>query len=535
MGDLLDRYQFGAHYDETFCDSGVARGTYDGLVTHLQTLSRVDLDERGTRRDQAFRDEGITFALSGQEERPFPLDLVPRILAADEWATIERGLVQRVRALEAFLADVYGEQHILRDGIVPYSMVLTSPHFHRGAFGFTPAGKVRVHVAGIDLVRDELGRFRVLEDNLRCPSGISYVVENRRAMTQIFPALFQSHRVRPVADYPGRLVDALRTTSPSSARDVPTVVVLTPGVHNSAYFEHSFLARQMGVPLVEGRDLVVRDRIVYMRTTAGEHRVDCIYRRIDDEFLDPLYFRPDSLVGCPGLLDSARAGNVTIANMVGNGVADDKAIYCYVPQMIDYYLGERPSLENVETYLLDDRETREEILRNLDQYVSKPVDGSGGYGIVIGPRASDEVLHDLRGRIVSNPRGWIAQRPVALSTSPTYIDGSLEPRHVDLRPFAVNDGEEIWVVPGGLTRVALPRGSLIVNSSQGGGSKDTWVLSEQREVDPHHCETHDDAFDTTPVDAMARRAQDAGPRASPPEQQQQQQQQSQAQSSADRC
>jgi uncharacterized circularly permuted ATP-grasp superfamily protein len=404
---------------------------------------------------------------------------------------------------------------------------VTSPHFHRAAAGFQPPGGVRVHVAGIDLVRDRDGRFLVLEDNLRCPSGISYVVENRRAMTQIFPDLFRSHRVRPVADYPSRLLDALRATAPAGAGLEPNVVVLTPGIHNSAYFEHSFLARQMGVPLVEGRDLMCRDRVVYMRTTEGEQRVDTIYRRVDDAFLDPLHFRPDSLVGCPGVLDAARAGNVTIANMVGNGVADDKAIYSFVPAMISYYLGEQPILANVETFLLEDVETRSWVLDRLDQLVTKPVDGAGGYGIVIGPASNETTLDSLRANIEADPRGFIAQRPVGLSTMPTFVDGTLEPRHIDLRPFAVNDGHDVWVVPGGLTRVALGKGSLIVNSSQGGGSKDTWVLARPRDrVQPATAKVApvlDVPF--TAGDVLARDAILAGPTNAPPEQQQQQQQQ----------
>ncbi|HSS11762.1 MAG TPA: circularly permuted type 2 ATP-grasp protein, partial [Acidimicrobiales bacterium] len=418
----------------------------------------------------------ITFSLSG-EERPFPLDLVPRVLPAHEWALIEAGVRQRVRALEAFLADVYGPAEVVNDGVIPRRLVSSATHFQREAAGIEPANGVRIHVAGIDLVRDQHGDFRVLEDNLRTPSGISYVVENRRAMTHVFPELFASHRVRPVATYPARLLGALRAAAPESGVD-PTVVVLTPGIHNSAYFEHSFLARQMGVELVEGRDLVCLDGVVYMRTTTGERRVDVIYRRIDDDYLDPLHFRPDSILGCPGILNAARAGNVTIANAVGNGVADDKAVYPFVPTLIGYYLNERPLLDNVPTYRLDQPEVLADVLTRLDELVLKPVDGSGGYGLVIGPFASDEELARLRPRVLSHPRGWIAQEVVQLSTSPTHCGDGMAPRHVDLRPFAVNDGHDVWVVPGGLTRVALPADSLVVNSSQGGGSKDTWVLTD---------------------------------------------------------
>ena len=453
---------------------------------------------------------------------------MPRVLAADEWSVIEKGVRQRVLALEAFLADVYGGRAILHDRVIPHRMIMTSPHFHRAVAGINPHGGVRVHVAGIDLVRDHNGRFCVLEDNLRCPSGISYVIENRRAMTRVFPELFQSHSVRPAAEYPMRLLHALRATAPRRTGRDPIVVVLTPGVYNSAYFEHSFLARQMGVELVEGRDLVCRDRIVYMRTTEGERRVDVVYRRVDDEYLDPVHFRPDSLVGCPGILDAARAGNVTIANMAGNGVADDKAIYCFVPAMIEYYLGEKPVLDNVKTYRLEDRDVLADCLSRLDQLVWKPVDGSGGYGILIGPTARDSELEALRAHVLADPRGWIAQEPVALSTAPTFVDGVLAARHVDLRPFAVNDGEKVWVVPGGLTRVALPEGSLIVNSSQGGGSKDTWVIAEI-DSSPINRERVD-VIDLPEIEAddckpLVRGRQSPGPLVAPMDQQQQQQQQ----------
>jgi uncharacterized circularly permuted ATP-grasp superfamily protein len=338
-----------------------------------------------------------------------------------------------------------------------------------------------VHVSGVDLIRDEQGAFRVLEDNLRTPSGVSYVVENRRAMARTFPELLATHRVRPVSDYPARLLAALQAAAPARAAQDPRVVVLTPGVYNSAYFEHTLLARLMGVELVEGRDLTCRDDTVWMRTTGGERRVDVVYRRIDDDFLDPLHFRPDSLVGCPGLLNAARAGGVTIANAVGNGVADDKLLYTYVPELIRYYLGEEPVLPNVDTYRLEDRDQLVWVLDHLDELVLKPVDGSGGKGLVIGPQATDAVLATLRAAVAADPRGWIAQRVVRLSTSPTHVGDRLAPRHVDLRPFAVNDGNEVWVAPGGLTRVALPEGSLVVNSSQGGGSKDTWVLAAEGE------------------------------------------------------
>jgi len=519
MGDLLDGYVAADAFDEMF-DGTVPRDHYRQLHAALETLSRTDFDQRCDARDQAFRDQGITFSLLG-EERPFPLDLVPRIIPADEWSMIASGVRQRVRALELFLDDVYGPGEILAEGVIPRRPVTSSTHFHRQVAGFKPSGGVRVHVAGIDLVRDGKGRYCVLEDNLRTPSGISYVVENRRAMTHVFPELFASTRVRRVSDYPAHLLESLRASAPAGV-DNPVVVVLTPGVHNSAYFEHSFLARQMGVELVEGRDLMCRGDSISMRTTHGETPVHVVYRRIDDEYLDPMHFRGDSVLGSPGILNVARAGNVAIANAIGNGVADDKAIYPFVPAMIDYYLGEHPILDNVETYRLGIAEQCEFALARLDQLVFKPVDGSGGYGLVIGPQADAETLDDLRTKIEANPRGWIAQVPIALSTSPTYTGDGMGPRHIDLRPFAVNDGERVWVVPGGLTRVALPEGSLIVNSSQGGGSKDTWVLAGPAE---HREPKAKASLEPGPVPPL--RAPDAGPSGESRGQQQQQQQQQQ--------
>jgi uncharacterized circularly permuted ATP-grasp superfamily protein len=477
VGDLFDDYEVVDAWDEMFKPGGAARPAYRALHDVLGTLSPDDFAARCATRDRSFRDQGITFSLSG-EERPFPLDLVPRIIPADEWAVIESGAVQRVRALEAFLADVYGPMLAVADGVIPRRLVVTSSHFHRAAAGIEPPNGVRIHVAGIDVVRDPAGRYRVLEDNLRSPSGISYVVENRRAMTHVFPEMFVSHRVRPVADYPARLLEALRAAARPGVDD-PTVVVLTPGVHNSAYFEHSFLAREMGVALVEGRDLTCRDGNIVMRSTDGETKVDVVYRRIDDEFLDPLHFRPDSLLGCPGMLNAARAGAITIANGVGNGVADDKAVYPYVPALIRYYLDEEPILDNVHTYNLEDPDELAFVLDRIDTLVLKPVDGSGGYGLVIGPKATDAELAAVAQRLAGDPRSWIAQDVVQISTSPTLIDDRCAPRHVDLRPFVINDGVAPWVVPGGLTRVALPEGSLVVNSSQGGGSKDTWVIAAE--------------------------------------------------------
>ncbi|GAB90567.1 circularly permuted type 2 ATP-grasp protein [Gordonia rhizosphera] len=465
-------------FDEMFDDDGEIRAPYRGIYKAMSRYDAADLDVRVDALGRAFIDQGITFSLSGKE-RPFPLDVVPRVISASEWNKLEAGITQRVQALELFLDDIYGEQEILRDGVLPKRLVHSCEHFHRQAANIRPPNGVRIHVAGIDLIRDEKGDFRVLEDNLRSPSGVSYVMENRRTMARVFPDLFSSHRVRAVGDYPSHLLRALRASAAFNEAD-PNIVVLTPGVANSAYFEHSLLARLMGVELVEGRDLFCRDNIVYMRTTEGEQRVDVIYRRIDDDFLDPMQFRPDSMLGVAGLLNAARAGNVVISSAVGNGVGDDKLIYTYVPEIIEYYLGEKPSLMNVDTLRCWLPEECEEVLDRIDELVVKPVEGSGGYGIVFGPDATKAELDTLARKVRNDPRGWIAQPVVQLSTVPTKIDGEVRPRHVDLRPFAVNDGESVWVLPGGLTRVALPEGSLVVNSSQGGGSKDTWVLASSR-------------------------------------------------------
>ncbi|WP_371814999.1 circularly permuted type 2 ATP-grasp protein [Mycobacterium sp. DL440] len=464
-------------FDEMFDSAGNVRGPYRSIFAELAPSDASELRSRSDALGRAFIDQGITFSLSGQE-RPFPLDLVPRVISAVEWSRLERGIIQRVKALEMYLDDVYGEQEILRDGVIPRRLVTSCEHFHREAAGIVPPNGVRIHVAGIDLIRDALGVFRVLEDNLRSPSGVSYVMENRRTMARVFPNLFATHRVRAVGDYSSHLLRALRNAAPTNVAD-PTVVVLTPGVYNSAYFEHSLLARQMGVELVEGRDLFCRDNAVYMRTTEGERQVDVIYRRIDDAFLDPMQFRPDSVLGVAGLLNAARAGNVVISSAVGNGVGDDKLVYTYVPTIIEYYLGEKPVLANVDTYRCWLDAEREEVLDRIDELVIKPVEGSGGYGIVFGPDASAKELTAVARKIRNDPRGWIAQPVMQLSTVPTQIGDKLAPRHVDLRPFAVNDGNDVWVLPGGLTRVALPEGSLVVNSSQGGGSKDTWVLASR--------------------------------------------------------
>jgi uncharacterized circularly permuted ATP-grasp superfamily protein len=517
MADLFDDYRLGAAWDEMLAGLDRPRPPYHAVHDTLRRLTGEELGLRADALARSYLDQGVTFDVHG-EERPFPFDVVPRVIAAHEWTEVETGVAQRVRALEAFLADVYGPCEAIAAGVIPRRVVTSSSNFQRVAAGVEPANGVRIQVAGIDLIRDEEGRFRVLEDNVRVPSGVSYVMANRHAMTTVFPEAFATHRIRPVSEYPRRLLAALRAAAPPGIGD-PTVVVLTPGIYNSAYFEHALLARTMGVELVEGRDLVCSGGRVRMRTTDGERPVDVIYRRVDDEFLDPVQFRADSILGCPGLVNAARTGNVTISNAIGNGVADDKLVYSYVPDLVRFYLGEEPILPNVPTYRLSEPDDLAYALDHLDELVLKPVDGAGGKGLVIGPRATRETLDRLRGQVLADPRMWIAQPVVMLSTVPTLIDGELQPRHVDLRPFAVNDGSKVWVLPGGLTRVALPAGQLVVNSSQGGGSKDTWVLSSPQ--DPADAVRHE--FLPTRVAHMP--GPDLAPDDGVANQQQQQQQQ----------
>lgn len=475
MSTMFEGYgSSGPAYDEMF-DGESLRPPYYRLRDSLREMTTPDLVGRVEALQAGYLDQGVTFDIGG-EERAFPLDILPRVIERDTWATVEAGVQQRVKVLEKFLADVYDAGQVFDDGVIPRRVITTSSHYHRASAGVRPPNGVRVHVSGIDLIRDNAGEFRVLEDNVRVPSGVSYVMTNRRAISAALPETIAEHRIRPVAGYPQHLLAALRAAAPAGVTD-PTVVVLTPGVFNGAYFEHALLARTMGVELVEGRDLECRRGRVMMRTTQGLAPVHVIYRRIDDDFLDPVHFRADSMLGCPGMIDAARAGNVTLANAVGNGVADDKLVYTYLPDLVRYYLDEEPVLRNVDTWRVGDAEAREEVLDRLDELVLKPVDGSGGKGIVIGPRASRAELDELRTKILASPRDWIAQPVVQLSTVPTFVDGELGPRHVDLRPFAVNDGDKVWVLPGGLTRVALAEGELIVNSSRGGGSKDTWVLA----------------------------------------------------------
>jgi uncharacterized circularly permuted ATP-grasp superfamily protein len=464
-------------YDEMLLPDGSHRAHYRSYGAWLQSQAADRLARRRAEADSLFHRVGITFAVYGEDEgteRLIPFDVVPRILPADEWQLLEAGLRQRVRALNAFIADVYHEQSILHAGLVPAELILCNAQYRPEMQGIDVPGGIYAHIAGIDVVRADDGQFHVLEDNLRVPSGVSYMLENRKMMMRLFPELFARHSVAPVEHYPDVLLENLRSVAPVGVAD-PTVALLTPGAHNSAYFEHAFLAQQMGIELVEGQDLFVRDDAVYMRTTRGPRRLDVIYRRIDDDFLDPLAFQPDSMLGVPGLLSVYRAGRVTIANAIGTGIADDKSIYPYVPDMIGFYLGEAPLLANVPTYVLRRPEDLAYALAHLAELVVKEVHGAGGYGMLIGPAATRAELDDFRQRIIANPAGYIAQPTLALSTCPTFVDASLAPRHIDLRPYVLS-GREITIVPGGLTRVALRKGSLVVNSSQGGGTKDTWVL-----------------------------------------------------------
>jgi uncharacterized circularly permuted ATP-grasp superfamily protein len=479
-GILFKQYSNDSFFDEMFTDAREPRPHYARVFTEFAAMRAAQFEQLRQLADSAFLLQGITFTVYSDgrgTERLFPFDLVPRILPSSEWTRIERGLSQRVLALNLFLQDIYGAQRILKDRVIPRSLVFSCRHFRREMIGLQVPRGIYTHVAGIDLVRDSrTGEFLVLEDNVRTPSGISYVLENRLVMTRTFPSAFQLQEVLPVHHYPLELVQILRSVSPRAAN--PVVVILTPGLYNSAYFEHSFLAQQMGVELVEGRDLVVNEDVVYMKTIRGLTRVDVIYRRMDDEFLDPLAFRPDSLLGVPGLMGAYRAGNVALANAIGNGIADDKAVYAYVPEIIRYYLGEDPVIRNVDTFICSRETDLKYVTENLDQLVVKAVGESGGYGMLIGPAASRAAVDDFRRRLLDDPRNYIAQPVIPLSRCPSYDAGSgrMEGRHVDLRPYCLFNGDKVVIVPGGLTRVALQRGSLVVNSSQGGGSKDTWVL-----------------------------------------------------------
>jgi uncharacterized circularly permuted ATP-grasp superfamily protein len=473
-----EKYTLGAPYDEMFSRDGKARAHYAALDGRLSTLPPDELTRRQQACELSFLHQGITFTVYNDNqatERIIPTDLLPRIVTAEQWARIEKGLKQRILTLNLFLRDIYGDARVLRDGIVPRSMIYGSKHYRREMRGLPVPHGAYVNVCGSDLVRNEAGDFVVLEDNLRVPSGVSYMLANRDVVRRAFPGVFRSMGVRAIEHYPNELLATLRSLAPY--HDDVSIAVLTPGVFNSAYFEHAFLARQMGVELVEGRDLLVNDNVVYARTTSGLKRIDVIYRRIDDDFIDPLIFREDSSLGVPGLFNAYRAGNVVVANALGTGVADDKAIYAYVPRLIRYYLSEEPVLDNVETYLCREEKSLSHVLANLDKLVVKAVGESGGYGMLVGPHATQAERDDFAQKIKADPENYIAQPTIQLSTAPTFVDGGVEPRHVDLRPFILH-GENTTIVPGALTRVALKRGSLVVNSSQGGGSKDTWVLSE---------------------------------------------------------
>ena len=465
-------------WDELFDRNIQPHKHCEALVQWLGKLALTEFQERRHNADLVFINQGITFSVYADRrgvEKIFPFDLIPRSVAAKEWQQIETGLHQRIKAINLFLYDVYHERQILREGVVPEELVLNSKCYRPEMIGFAPPGNQYIHVVGTDLIRDTNGQFLVLEDNGRTPSGVSYVLENREVMKKVFPKLFQQCRVRRVEEYPQRLRDALLSVAPKSAADSPTIVLLTPGSYNSAYFEHSFLARNMGIELVMGPDLFVYDDKVYLKTTHGPKRVDVIYRRIDDDFLDPTVFRADSLLGVPNLMKAYRAGNVTLANAVGTGVADDKAIYPFVEDMIRFYLSEEPILKNVPTYICARKSDLLYVIDHLEELVVKAVNESGGYGMLMGPSSTAETRSEFRAKILANPRNYIAQAVVTLSTCPTWTDEGLGPRHVDLRPYIVS-GTSTWVLPGGLTRTALIRGSLVVNSSQGGGSKDTWVM-----------------------------------------------------------
>ena len=474
----LDSYQVGAFFDEVFDEKGGPRPDRAQLVKRLSSLPKEELQRRQRAAERLLLHMGITFNVYGDPggaEKIFPFDIIPRIISSSEWVQIEAGLKQRVHALNLFIADIYGGQKILKDKVLPEELIFSARSFRKQCVGLSPPRGIWCHIVGTDLVRDGDGTVYVLEDNLRCPSGVSYVLENRRVMKRTFPGLFTAHGVRPVDDYPIRLREALEHLAPRGVH-TPRIAVLTPGIFNSAYFEHSFLAQQIGAELVEGRDLVMMDGVIHVRTTKGFSPVDVIYRRIDDDFLDPQAFRSDSMLGVPGIMEAYRKGRVALANAPGTGIADDKAVYSYVPQIVRYYLDEEILIPNVPTYLCRLEKDLQYVLENLQHLVVKAANESGGYGMLVGPRSSSAQREEFARKIRSNPRNYIAQPTLALSRVPTLIDDHLEGRHVDLRPYILY-GKEIHVMPGGLTRVALRRDSLVVNSSQGGGSKDTWVLS----------------------------------------------------------
>jgi uncharacterized circularly permuted ATP-grasp superfamily protein len=480
MADFFQDYDDGGFYDEMFASPGVPHPHYERLLERYEAMSGIgELFARQKTADQTFINRGVTFTVYSDEagtEKIFPFDLIPRIIAAKEWATMEAGLTQRMQALDLFLQDIYSDQRIVNEGIIPRELIESCSHFRPELVGVKLPRHRHVHINGTDLIRDANGEYCVLEDNLRTPSGVSYVLENRQIMKRVFPNLLRNYRVRPVAGYTADLLDLLNWLAPEHVPE-PTVVLLTPGVYNSAYYEHAFLARQMGIQIVEGSDLVIQNDRVYVKRTDGLSPVHVIYRRLDDDFLDPTVFRKDSMLGVPGLFEAYRKGNVALTNPIGTGVADDKAVYYYVPQMIKFYLGEEALLPNVETYLTSDPKERAFILENLPKLVVKSVNEAGGYGMLIGPHSTTKEINEFREKIIANPRNFIAQPTLAFSRCPTICGDEMGGRHVDLRPYILN-GETIKIIPGGLTRVALKKGSLVVNSSQGGGSKDTWVLAD---------------------------------------------------------
>jgi uncharacterized circularly permuted ATP-grasp superfamily protein len=479
MGNLFQGYEPETFFDEMFESTGGVRAHYERLLIRYTGMSSEEFQKKRDLADNAFLTQGVTFTVYNDlegTERIFPFDLIPRIIPRAEWEHVERGLGQRITALNLFLHDIYHDQKILRDGIIPSEIIHSAAHFRPEFMGFDVPRDIYIHICGSDLIRDHAGNYLVLEDNARSPSGVSYLLENRQAMKRVFPNLFSRYLVRPVDTYCLELLDVLRYIAPHGKPD-PTVVLLTPGIYNSAYFEHSFLARTMGIEIVVGADLVAQDGFVYMKTTQGLKRVDVIYRRIDDDFLDPQVFRADSVLGVPGIVDAYRRGNVSLANTIGTGVADDKVTYYFVPKMIRYYLDQDPILPNVETYLSYFDSDRKYILENLDKLVVKSANESGGYGMLMGPQATAEQRESFRDAIIKNPRNYVAQPVIRLSRSPSFCEDHFEGRHIDLRPYILY-GDKITIIPGGLTRVALRKGSLVVNSSQGGGSKDTWVLND---------------------------------------------------------
>jgi uncharacterized circularly permuted ATP-grasp superfamily protein len=480
VSSLFDHYSEDSFYDEAFV-KGLPRPHYEGLVRRLATFTAEEFRARCELADLTLVNQGITFTVYGSEqgiEKPFPVDLIPRVVPSKDWEHIEDGLEQRVRALNLFLYDVYHDQEILKAGVIPSELVVNAPNFRREFIGAKPPHDIYVHICGTDLIRDESGTYCVLEDNCRTPSGVSYMLENRMLMMKVFASLFKENKVRPVDGYPSQLISNLRELYTGKGSN-PNVVLLTPGVYNSAYFEHAFLAQQMGIELVEGRDLFTEDNFVYMKTTKGKKLVDVIYRRVDDDFLDPLTFRSESVLGCAGLVNAYRAGNVAIANGIGTGVADDKAVYAYVPDMIRFYLKQEPILAQVPTYLGWREDDLQYMLDKTDELVIKAANESGGYGMLIGPQATKAEIEDFRGKIKADPRNYIGQPLIGLSRSPCFFDDHFEGRHIDLRPYILVGKSGVSVTPGGLTRVALKKGSYVVNSSQGGGSKDTWVLFDE--------------------------------------------------------